>query len=96
MAVNEENAAGHMVVTTPTNAAAGVIPTVLYYFFTHEGGTIEQVRDYLLTNSAIGGTIKHRSSISGAEVGCQGGGGFFSLHGFSRIVRDTRRDIPTN
>lgn len=72
MAVNEENAAGHMVVTAPTNGAAGVIPAVLYYFITHEGGTIEQVREFLLTASAIGGIIKHRSSISGAEVGCQG------------------------
>ena len=72
MAVNEENAAGHMVVTAPTNGAAGVIPAVLYYFIEHEGGTQEQVREFLLTASAIGGIIKHRSSISGAEVGCQG------------------------
>lgn len=72
MAVNEENAAGRMVVTAPTNGAAGVIPAVLYYFVNHENGTQEQVRDFLLTASAIGGLIKHRSSISGAEVGCQG------------------------
>jgi len=72
MAVNEENAAGNMVVTAPTNGAAGVIPAVLYYYITHEKGTIEQVREFLLTASAIGGLIKHRSSISGAEVGCQG------------------------
>lgn len=72
MAVNEENAAGHMVVTAPTNGAAGVIPAVLYYFIIHEHGNIEQVRTFLLTASAIGGIIKHRSSISGAEVGCQG------------------------
>ena len=72
MAVNEENAAGNMVVTAPTNGAAGVIPSVLYYFITHENGTKEQVREFLLTASAIGGLIKHRSSISGAEVGCQG------------------------
>lgn len=72
MAVNEENAAGHMVVTAPTNGAAGVIAAVLYYFTNHENGTTEQVRDFLLTASAIGGIIKHRSSISGAEVGCQG------------------------
>ena len=72
MAVNEENAAGHMVVTAPTNGAAGVIPAVLYNFTSHEGGTIQQVREFLLTASAIGGIIKHRSSISGAEVGCQG------------------------
>jgi len=72
MAVNEENAAGHMVVTAPTNGAAGVIPAVLYYFVHHDGGTIAQVDDFLLTAAAVGGLIKHRSSISGAEVGCQG------------------------
>lgn len=72
MAVNEENAAGNMVVTAPTNGAAGVIPAVLYYFVNHEQGTQQQVRDFLLTASAIGGLIKQRSSISGAEVGCQG------------------------
>ena len=72
MAVNEENAAGNMVVTAPTNGAAGVIPAVIYYFITYEHGTIEQVREFLLTASAVGGLIKHRSSISGAEVGCQG------------------------
>ena len=72
MAVNEENAAGNRVVTAPTNGAAGVIPAILYYFVIHEQGRVEQVREFLLTASAIGGLIKHRSSISGAEVGCQG------------------------
>jgi L-serine dehydratase len=72
MAVNEENAAGHMVVTAPTNGAAGVIPAVLYYFIRHDGGSVGQVEDFLLTAAGIGGLIKHRSSISGAEVGCQG------------------------
>ncbi len=72
MAVNEENAAGHMVVTAPTNGAAGVIPAVLYQLVKHENGTRDQVRTFLLTAAAIGGLIKHLSSISGAEVGCQG------------------------
>ncbi|HRB96798.1 MAG TPA: L-serine ammonia-lyase [Nitrosomonas sp.] len=72
MAVNEENAAGHMVVTAPTNGAAGVIPAVIYYAVKHEGATLEQVHDFLLVAGAIGGLIKHNSSISGAEVGCQG------------------------
>jgi len=72
MAVNEENAAGHMVVTAPTNGAAGVIPSVLYYFIQHENGTSEQVVEFFLVAAAIGGLIKHCSSISGAEVGCQG------------------------
>lgn len=72
MAVNEENAAGHLVVTAPTNGAAGVIPAVIYYAVKHQGATHEQVRDFLLVAAAIGGLIKHNSSISGAEVGCQG------------------------
>lgn len=72
MAVNEENAAGHMVVTAPTNGAAGVIPAVLYYFVHQQHASMEQVQDFLLTAAAIGGLIKHNSSISGAEVGCQG------------------------
>ncbi|WP_455200059.1 L-serine ammonia-lyase [Kaarinaea lacus] len=72
MAVNEENAAGHMVVTAPTNGAAGVIPAVLYYLVKHKGASEKNIREFLLTASAIGGIIKHRSSISGAEVGCQG------------------------
>ncbi len=76
MAVNEENAAGHMVVTAPTNGAAGVIPAVLYHYVRHENKNPDKVyensRVYLLTAAAIGGLIKHKSSISGAEVGCQG------------------------
>lgn len=72
MAVNEENAAGHVVVTAPTNGAAGVIPAVLYYFLVNENGSPHCVHDFLHTAGAIGGLIKHRSSISGAEVGCQG------------------------
>ena len=72
MAVNEENAAGHVVVTAPTNGAAGVIPAVLYYYLKHEHGSEDQIYDFFHTAGAIGGLIKHRSSISGAEVGCQG------------------------
>jgi L-serine dehydratase len=72
MAISEENAAGHPVVTAPTNGAAGVIPAILYYWTEHRNGTLDQVRDFLLSAAAIGGLIKLRSSISGAEVGCQG------------------------
>lgn len=72
MAVNEENAAGHRVVTAPTNGAAGVIPAVLYYYVKHHRTPIDKIREFLLTAAAIGGLIKHMSSISGAEVGCQG------------------------
>lgn len=73
MAVNEENAMGGRVVTSPTNGAAGVVPAVLkYYMHFHQDAQSEGIRDFLLTSAAIGGIIKHNASISGAEVGCQG------------------------
>lgn len=73
MAVNEENAAGGRVVTSPTNGAAGVVPAVLRYYLDHcIGAEPEKVADFLLTAAAIGGLIKHNASISGAEAGCQG------------------------
>ncbi|MCC9620294.1 L-serine ammonia-lyase [Thalassospira sp. MA62] len=73
MAVNEENAAGGQVVTSPTNGAAGVVPAVLRYYRDHCVGVRENgIRDFLLVAAAVGGLIKHNASISGAEVGCQG------------------------
>lgn len=73
MAVNEENAAGGRVVTSPTNGAAGVVPAVIRYYRDHcQGANPEGIRDFLLAAAAIGGLIKHNASISGAEVGCQG------------------------
>lgn len=76
LAVNEENAAGHRVVTAPTNGAAGVIPAVLGYLvnFCPEGkeDSVAAVRNFLLASTAIGAIIKTNASIAGAEVGCQG------------------------
>ena len=72
MAVNEENAAGGRVVTSPTNGAAGVFPAVLRYYRDHVvGARPEGLREMLLTGAAIGGLVKHNASISGAECGCQ-------------------------
>ncbi len=73
MAVNEENAAGGRVVTAPTNGAAGVVPAVIRYYLDHcIGADTARIPDFLLTAAAIGGLIKHKASISGAEAGCQG------------------------
>ena len=73
MAINEENAAGGKVVTSPTNGAAGVVPAVIRYYLGHcVGASREKVSDFLLVAAAIGGLIKFNASISGAEVGCQG------------------------
>jgi L-serine dehydratase len=73
IAVNEENAAGGRVVTSPTNGAAGIIPAVLKYYMKFvPTASDEGVRIFLLTAGAIGVLYKTNASISGAEMGCQG------------------------
>ena len=54
MAVNEQNADGQLVVTAPTNGAAGVIPAVLYYLVKHENISELLVSKFILTAAAIG------------------------------------------
>ncbi len=72
MAVNEENAAGGQVVTSPTNGAAGVVPAVIRYWLEHVPGAREkQVGEFLLVAAAIGSLVQRNASISGAECGCQ-------------------------
>lgn len=73
IAVNEENAAGGRVVTSPTNGAAGIIPAVLHYYekFVADASD-EGIRQFLLVAGAIGTLYKLNASISGAEMGCQG------------------------
>ena len=73
IAVNEENAAGGRVVTSPTNGAAGIIPAVMMYYSRFvDGADWEGIRRFLLTAGAIGVLYKVNASISGAEMGCQG------------------------
>ena len=73
LAVNEENAAGGQVVTSPTNGAAGIIPAVLHYYVKFCPQASEKgIIDFLLTAGAIAILYKTNASISGAEVGCQG------------------------
>ena len=73
IAVNEENAAGGRVVTSPTNGAAGIIPAVLRFYVDFvSGANKEGIRTFLLTAGAIGILYKVNASISGAEMGCQG------------------------
>ena len=73
IAVNEENAAGGRVVTSPTNGAAGIIPAVLRFYvdFVRDADA-DGIRKFLLTAGAIGILYKVNASISGAEMGCQG------------------------
>lgn len=73
LAVSEENASGGLVVTAPTNGAAGIIPAVLHYYWRFcEGANEEGVIRFLLTAAAIAILYKENASLSGAEVGCQG------------------------
>ncbi len=73
MAVNEENAAGGRIVTSPTNGAAGIIPAVYKYYLDAYQETKESATDeFFLTAAAIAILYKKGASISGAEVGCQG------------------------
>jgi L-serine dehydratase len=73
IAVNEENAAGGRVVTSPTNGAAGIIPAVLHYYEKFvDDASDEGIRNFLLVAGAIGTLYKINASISGAEMGCQG------------------------
>ncbi len=73
ISVNEENAAGGRVVTSPTNGAAGIIPAVMHYYIKFvKGGDERGIKRFLLVAGAIGILYKINASISGAEMGCQG------------------------
>ena len=73
IAVNEENAAGGRIVTSPTNGAAGVIPATLFYYKKFvKSYSDEGVIDFLLTCGAVTILYKFGASISAAEMGCQG------------------------
>lgn len=73
IAVNEENASGGRMVTSPTNGAAGIIPAVMLYYarFVNDADN-EGIKRFLLVAGAIGILYKINASISGAEMGCQG------------------------
>ncbi|KAG8894721.1 hypothetical protein FRC01_012794, partial [Tulasnella sp. 417] len=71
IAVNEVNAGGGRIVTSPTNGAAGVIPAVLKYiveFISEDPET--DITTFLLTAAAIGMLFKRGATISAAEGGC--------------------------
>lgn len=72
IAVNEVNAGGGRIVTSPTNGAAGVIPAVLKYIIEFISDDPEKsIKTFLLTAAAIGMLFKRGSTISAAEGGCQ-------------------------
>lgn len=72
LAVSEENASGHEIVTAPTCGACGVLPAVLHFLQTQNQFSDERILRALATAGLVGNLIKRNASISGAEVGCQG------------------------
>jgi len=72
LAVSEENASGHIVVTAPTCGASGVVPSVLRYLKeVYDLDDTECLRALAIAG-LLGNLVKFNGSISGAEVGCQG------------------------
>ncbi len=71
LATSEENADGQMVVTAPTNGAAGVIPACLEYLKNDCKISNDKLQRGLLVAGMIGYIVKENASISGAELGCQ-------------------------
>ncbi|GJJ11278.1 hypothetical protein Clacol_005510 [Clathrus columnatus] len=72
ISVNEVNASGGRIVTSPTNGAAGVIPAVLKYIVEFVSEDPEKsIKTFLLTAAAVGMLFKRGSTISAAEGGCQ-------------------------
>lgn len=72
LATSEENAAGGIVVTAPTCGSSGVMPAVLYHMATSRDFLRIRILRALATGGLFGNIAKTNSSISGAEVGCQG------------------------
>lgn len=72
LAVNEENASLGRIVTSPTNGAAGVIPSVLMYYTCFKDFQGEKdIIKFLLTAGEIGCIFKKNATISAAMGGCQ-------------------------
>ncbi|MDO4758290.1 MAG: L-serine ammonia-lyase [Rikenellaceae bacterium] len=72
LAVAEENASGGVVVTAPTCGSCGVLPAVIYHMATSREFLRIRILRALATAGLFGNVVKTNSSISGAEVGCQG------------------------
>ena len=72
LATSEENASGGVVVTAPTCGSSGVVPAVLYHLATSRDFLRIRILRALATAGLFGNVAKTNSSISGAEVGCQG------------------------
>ncbi len=99
LATSEENADGNMVVTAPTNGAAGIIPACVEYLMRDCFVPEEKIGRGLLVAAMIGYIIKDKASISGAELGCQAEVGSAASMGaalFSYCFDEDIQDIATS
>lgn len=71
IAVNEVNAKMGLICATPTAGSAGVVPAVLMAATERLNLSHTSQLDFLFTAGAFGLVLANRSSISGAEGGCQ-------------------------
>ena len=85
-AAAEENAAGHIIVTSPTCGASGVIPAVIRVMRDHLHISHENIRRGLLAAVLVGFLCRENASIAGAEVGCQGEVGVASAMGAALLA----------
>lgn len=72
LATAEENASGGTVVTAPTCGSSAVMPAVLFHLVNTRNFSRLRILRALATAGLFGNVAKTNSSISGAEVGCQG------------------------
>ena len=70
LAMGEENARGHIIVTAPTAGSAGVMPAVVKALREANVPT-QRIREGLLAAASMGYLCKHNATLSGAEGGCQ-------------------------
>ncbi len=71
LAISEHNACMGQVVASPTAGSCGILPAVLLSCGKHFGCSEEDLVRALFNSSGMGMVIARRSSISGAQGGCQ-------------------------
>jgi len=72
LAVSEQNASAGLVVTAPTCGSCGVLPGLLRFLQLRDNFTDEKIVKALAVAGLIGNIVRANSSVSGADVGCQG------------------------
>lgn len=87
MAVAECNACMGKIVAAPTAGACGILPAAILTMQEERGYTDEQLTDALFCAAAVGRIIARRSSISGAQGGCQAECGSASAMAAAALVQ---------